>query len=227
MLSSILLLTFSTLALGLKAGDLTVSIKPVHTVVDSIDDIVISAVISNPTDSDIRVIAKNNILDSSPTRSFTVSKGGKNATFTGIRASYDLQQESVWKTIPAKSSIAVNHTGLATLYGFESLGTGNFSFTPQTFFQTSLNSAGIKVSVDPIHIRVSKDVKVRPFHYRRTSTPTCDDDSRRQILADALADARAMAGGSATDLIPMRKIRSSVVMTLMRFGIEWILSLEI
>ena len=86
MFRSILLLSLTTLALGLSVDDLKVSVKALQTDVDSIDDIVISAIVTNPTDRDIRVFAKNNVLDgSTTTTSFTVSKDGKDLLFTGIQ----------------------------------------------------------------------------------------------------------------------------------------------
>jgi len=86
MFRSILLLSLTTLALGLSVDDLKVSVKALQTEVDSIDDIIISAIVTNPTDRDIRVFAKNNVLDgSTTTTSFTVSKDGKDLLFTGIQ----------------------------------------------------------------------------------------------------------------------------------------------
>jgi len=86
MFRSILLLSLTTLALGLSVDDLKVSVKALQTEVDSIDDIIISAIVTNPTDRDIHVFAKNNVLDgSTTTTSFTVSKDGKDLLFTGIQ----------------------------------------------------------------------------------------------------------------------------------------------
>lgn len=79
------LLSLTTLAFALSSGDLKVSVKAVSSSVHSVDDIVLSAVVSNPTDSDIRVIAKNNILDNSHTSSFAVTKNDKDVLFTGLR----------------------------------------------------------------------------------------------------------------------------------------------
>jgi len=88
MLHSIFLLSLTTLALGLSNGDLKVSVKPLQAVVNSIEDIVISAIITNPTDHDIRIFAKNNVLDASTTTiSFMVSKDGKDLLLTGIQVS--------------------------------------------------------------------------------------------------------------------------------------------
>lgn len=85
MFRSAILLSFVALAFGLSTGDLKVSVKAVSTSVDSVDDIIISAVVTNPTDSDIRVISKNNILDPSATKSFAVSSDGDELLFSGIR----------------------------------------------------------------------------------------------------------------------------------------------
>ncbi|KAG6855466.1 hypothetical protein H0H87_002419, partial [Tephrocybe sp. NHM501043] len=184
----------ATLALGLSAADLKVSLKAVHSTVKSVDDIVISAVVSNPTDKDIRVIAKNNVLDPSATKSFSVSgKDGKNAT-------YDLTADGVYTTIPAGSSIAVNHTGLASLYDFETSGTGTFSFAPNSIFQTGPDAPAVVVDTPAVKVEVTNDVKKREFLQRRLSTPSCADSGRKQIITDSLSYARSLAGGAATDI---------------------------
>lgn len=91
MFHSIILLGLTTLALGLSTGDLKVSVKALQADVDSIEDIIISAIVTNPTNHDIRVFAKNNVLDASTTTtSFMVSKDGKNLLFTGIQVSAPL-----------------------------------------------------------------------------------------------------------------------------------------
>lgn len=85
MFRSAILFSFVGMALGLSTGDLKVSVKAVSTSVDSVEDIIISAVVTNPTKSDIRVISKNNILDPSATKSFAVSHKGDELLFSGIR----------------------------------------------------------------------------------------------------------------------------------------------
>ena len=83
MFRTVALLSFATLALGLAAGDLKVSVNAVSSSVSSIDDIVLTAVVSNPTDKDIKVIASDNILDDQPTGSFSVTKDGQQVVFSG------------------------------------------------------------------------------------------------------------------------------------------------
>lgn len=87
MFRSAILLSLTTLALGLSTGDLTVTVNAVSAKVSSIEDIILTAVVSNPTDSDIRVIKLANVLDESSSESFKVSKDGKDVDFTGIYVS--------------------------------------------------------------------------------------------------------------------------------------------
>ncbi|KAK7042526.1 neutral protease 2, partial [Favolaschia claudopus] len=196
------LLSLTAVALGLSAGDLRVSLKSISTAVDSIDDIVLTAVVSNPTDHDIRVIAKNNVLDNSATSSFAVSKDDNSVLFTGIRTTLDLSAEGVYVTIPAGSSIAVNHTRLGPLFDFNTHGTGKFKFAPKTVFQTGYDADPLQVEVDAVEVNVAHDVAKREVFplERRASTPSCGNSARLTVLKNALSDARARAGGAASDI---------------------------
>ncbi|KAJ7249357.1 Deuterolysin metalloprotease family-domain-containing protein [Mycena rebaudengoi] len=195
------LLSFATLALSVSVGDLKVSLKAVSKSVSSIDDIVISAIVSNPTDSDIRVMNKNNVLDNSATQTFAVTKDGENIQFSGVKVTYDLSSELMFTTIPAGQSVAVNHT-VASLFDFEAAGTGEFSFDANTFFQAGIDGAIVEIPTATLKIEVQSDVKKRelvPLE-RRQSTPTCADGGRQNVIATALAGARALAGGAAADI---------------------------
>ncbi|KAJ7589099.1 hypothetical protein C8J56DRAFT_30422 [Mycena floridula] len=201
MFRSAILLSFATLALSLSASDLKVTLKAVSSSVDSIDDIVISAIVSNPTDSDIRVINKNNVLDNSPTQSFSITKDGEDILFSGVKVTYDLSSDLMYTTIPAGGSIAVNHT-LAPLFDFEAAGTGVFTFDANTHFQASVDADVVDVPTPTLKIDVNGDVKKRELVSleRRQSTPTCSDGGKQNVIATALAGARALAGGAATDI---------------------------
>jgi deuterolysin len=88
MLRSVLFLSLGALALATSADDLKVTVKAVSSSVDSIEDIILSAIITNPTSEDIRVLAKNNVLDGGSTSSFAVSKDDKDLLFTGVRVGF-------------------------------------------------------------------------------------------------------------------------------------------
>ncbi|KAJ7497787.1 hypothetical protein FB451DRAFT_1121542 [Mycena latifolia] len=195
-------LGLSALTLALSAGDLKVSLTAVAPSVESVDDIILTAVVSNPTAEDIRVIAKNNVLDGSATSSFAVSKDDSQVLFTGVRTTLDLSAEGIYMTIPAGSSVAVNHTALGPLYDFSTFGTGTFSFAPVAVFQTGPDHAPLQVATDAVAVEVTHDVAKRELVplARRLSTPTCADSGRLQILTDSLSYARSLAGGAATDI---------------------------
>ncbi|KAJ8073646.1 hypothetical protein PM082_011924 [Marasmius tenuissimus] len=198
------LLSFATLALGLAVGDLKVNVNPVSSFVSSIDDIILTAVVSNPTDKDIRVIKTNNVLDQLPTKSFSVTKDDQKVSFTGVIASFDLSLDTNWVTIPAGQSVAVNHT-VSNLYDFESHGTGTFVFSPTAIFQTAnSDEAPLFVDVEGVEVEVKPDGDIS---FRSLLPPTaslstisCNDASRAQILKDAHASAKSLAAGAANDI---------------------------
>ncbi|KAF8067649.1 hypothetical protein FPV67DRAFT_1780706 [Lyophyllum atratum] len=200
MFRATLLLSLATLALGLSSGDLKVTLNAVSSSVSSIDDIIISAVVSNPTNKDIRVIAKNNILDTSATKSFAVRKNDQDVLFTGIRATFDLTAEGIYTTIPARSSVAVNHTDIGALYDFEHSGTGAFSFVANNIFQTGPDAPALIVDAPAVTVKVTDDVQKRLLLAPSLSTPQCSDGGKQAVISDSLAGARAMAGGAASDI---------------------------
>ncbi|KAJ7354680.1 hypothetical protein DFH08DRAFT_985503 [Mycena albidolilacea] len=104
------LLSLTTLTLCLSLGDLHVSLKSISPSVKSVEDIILTAVVSNPTTGDIRVIAKNNVLDGSAISFFAVSNN-----------SVLFMEDRLYANIPAGLPVAASHTGLAPLYDFEKI----------------------------------------------------------------------------------------------------------
>lgn len=206
MFRSAILLSLTTLALGLSTGDLTVTVNAVSAKVSSIEDIILTAVVSNPTDSDIRVIKLANVLDESSSESFKVSKDGKDVDFTGIYAHADFTNDLNFITIPAGQSVAVNHT-VSKLYNFESHGTGTFTFAPWSIFQNDVDQPALQVSADPVSIEVTSDVAQRHLidiasinSESRASNPNCNDGGKLQTIRDSISFARSLAGGAAQDI---------------------------
>ncbi|KAJ8073639.1 hypothetical protein PM082_011917 [Marasmius tenuissimus] len=196
------LLSFATLALGLAAGDLKVTVDAVASSVSSIDDIILTAVVSNPTDKDIRVAGTNNVLDKLPTKSFSVTKDDQKVKFTGVVASFDYSNEANWVTIPAGQSVAVNHT-VSNTYDFESHGTGTFVFSPTTIFQTAnLDEGPLFVDVESVKVQVTPggDVGFRSLLPPNLSTISCNDANRATILKNAHTDAKTLAASVASDI---------------------------
>ncbi|KAG6875866.1 hypothetical protein C0993_006987 [Termitomyces sp. T159_Od127] len=191
MLCAIVLLSLATLALGLSPSALEISVKAAASTVASVDDIVIGVVVYNPTDKDIRVIARNNILDTSSTRSFTVKAlDDELVFFMGVRALYDLSASDVYMTIPAGGYVAVNHTNVGALYLFEFYGTGTYTFEPIALFQGGPDTLLEVVDVPPFKVEITHDVKRRNPYPRYAG---CSDASKNQVLLESFNSFRAIA----------------------------------
>ncbi|TFK98451.1 hypothetical protein BDV98DRAFT_533901 [Pterulicium gracile] len=206
---SAILVSLAAVALGLSTGDLTVKLSAVSSTVSSIDDIILTAVVSNPTSEDIKVVKFGTILDELPTKAFKVKKGDADVDFTGIDVIPDTSDDAAFITIPAGQSIALNHT-VAASYDFESSGTGTFTFSTITNFQVSEASELTYFSAaesESVSVEVTDDVSKRFVFPEdagsvglRTSTPVCSDTNRRNFLAASLSEARAVAGGAAANI---------------------------
>ncbi|TFK98481.1 hypothetical protein BDV98DRAFT_572745 [Pterulicium gracile] len=205
------LLTFAATALALSSGDLTVKLSAVSPVVASIDDIILTAVVSNPTSEDIKFVKFGSVLDELPTKSFNVRKGDEAVTFSGVEIIPALDIDAAFITIPAGGSIAVNHT-VAASYAFEAAGTGVFTFETSVNLQVAdgpdSELAHFVLESTSVDVEVTDDVAKRSVFPDddesevglRTSTPVCDNATRRNFLAAALKEARAVAGGAATNI---------------------------
>ncbi|KZV83528.1 zincin [Exidia glandulosa HHB12029] len=112
-------------------GGLTVSITAPKNI-DSVDDLKVVASVTNSGAEDVKVINIGTVLDSKlPTKSFTVSRNGVEAAFTGLKLNLNMENlsEDAYTVIPAGQTISVEHD-IAALYDFESLGVGAFSIAP-------------------------------------------------------------------------------------------------
>lgn len=199
------LLAFASLALAvarpLTPGDLTVELSTRFSSnsVSSVDDILLTAVVSNPTTEDVKVVKLGSILDAdAPTKSFKVKKGDVDVPFIGITATPNLQDTASYILIPAGGSISVNHT-VSALYDFSTAGPGTFTFAPLDDADWFLPSSP-SPSID---IEVTQDVARRHFALSDTnslSSPVCSDANRKAYLAAALSEARSLAGGAAASV---------------------------
>lgn len=85
-LSFVALLAGSALATPFKRFDgLTVKVSGPASSVNSIDDLSFTASVTNTGAEDVKVLKYGTVLDSLPTRSFTVTKDGEEVDFTGIK----------------------------------------------------------------------------------------------------------------------------------------------
>lgn len=100
-LSFIALLAGSALATPFKRFDgLTVKVSGPASSVNSIDDLSFTASVTNTGAEDVKILKYGTVLDSLPTRSFTVTKDGADVDFTGIQVrSFPLLSMYQWLTL--------------------------------------------------------------------------------------------------------------------------------
>ncbi|KIY62244.1 hypothetical protein CYLTODRAFT_459155 [Cylindrobasidium torrendii FP15055 ss-10] len=204
--------TLAKLATAISEGDLNISLQVASTVA-SANNLIVTAIVSNPTSEDIRVLAINNVLDNSPTQSFDIKSGdGSAVPFTGAKVTWDLSSDAIYKNIPAGQSVAVNHT-IGGIHDFSSFSAGTtFEVTPHAFssiLSSVKDASGIVPRADPVNFVVTDNTKTDQLFNSlppkgqpqpALSTPTCSDGTKLQLIKDSLAYARSLAGGAATDI---------------------------
>ncbi|KAI0763229.1 Metalloprotease [Irpex lacteus] len=169
------------------------------TSVHSIDDIKVTAAVTNTGSEAIKVLKYGTVLDGDmPTRSFAVSKDGVLADFTGIKISVDLEQigEEAFVTIPAGETVTVSHD-VAPLYDFESLGAGTYTFEPVTTFQTVDAEAkpnAFKVSAASFKVEVKHDVAKRELKVLdKRARNACTSSSYSSFISSAYSEGKSLA----------------------------------
>lgn len=208
----ILALGISALALATparRAPALEISLSAPKSV-SSIDNITVTAAVTNTGSEAVKVIKYGTVLDSGlPTASFQVSKAGKPAKFTGVKLMVDPDalDDSAFVVIGAGETVTVEHE-VASLYDFETLGLGTFTFTPKTSFQVvddqdaSLNK--FKIAAAEITVDVQSDVARREIPGPTTttkekrSTVSCSNASQSSFIAASYTEGKALASIAAS-----------------------------
>jgi deuterolysin len=108
-----------------------------------------------------------------------------------------LKSADAYVTIPAGKSVTVKHD-IGFNFDFVGAGVGKYTFEPLSHFQSDSSDAFVTAAQsNSVEIDVTQvDAKVTTA----TTTPTCNDSGRRDILAATLSEARALAGGAASDV---------------------------
>ncbi|KAG6868775.1 hypothetical protein C0993_010702 [Termitomyces sp. T159_Od127] len=115
---------------------LTVELQASAASVSSVDDLVLTATVTNNGAESVKVLRYGTILDSQlPTKSFKVTKDGQDVAFTGIKLSVSLSEvdDTAFTVIPAGESVTVTHQ-VASLFNFAAAGAGKYTFEPVTSF---------------------------------------------------------------------------------------------
>ncbi|KAI0773567.1 Metalloprotease [Fomes fomentarius] len=167
--------------------------------VHSIDDIKLTAAVTNTGSEAVKVLKYGTVLDNQfPTRSFAVSKDGIAANFTGIKLQLDLEalDDSAYVTIPAGETVVIEHD-VAPLFNFEALGTGTFEFEPVTDFQyieADAKPNAYQVSAKNVKVNVKDDVKKRELKaLEKRAAVSCSNSSQNSFISASYSEGKSLA----------------------------------
>uniref|UniRef100_D8PTD2 Neutral protease 2 n=1 Tax=Schizophyllum commune (strain H4-8 / FGSC 9210) TaxID=578458 RepID=D8PTD2_SCHCM len=124
-----------------RSEDLKVELSGAESVT-SIDDVKITAAVTNTGSEAVKVLKYGTVLDSQlPTRSFHVTKDDADVAFTGIKMQLSIPDltDEAFATIQPGETVTAEHAGesISALFDFESAGEGAYTFEPVTTFMVA------------------------------------------------------------------------------------------
>ncbi|KAF8885804.1 Deuterolysin metalloprotease family-domain-containing protein [Infundibulicybe gibba] len=172
--------------------------------ISSLNDLKLTATVTNTGAEDVKVLKYGTILDDKmPTKSFTVTKDGEAIPFTGIKLSVSLDQvdDSAFATIPAGETVTVNHDSILRIVNFASAGAGTFTFEPITSFQvagaqeaaTALTRVEAQAA-PTVNINITGDISQRELqHVNKRAVDICTTASRKSFIDAAYSEGKSLA----------------------------------
>ncbi|TRM67412.1 Deuterolysin metalloprotease family-domain-containing protein [Schizophyllum amplum] len=159
----------------------------------SLDDLKLTATVTNTNSEDVKILKYGTVLDKLPTRSFTVTKGDAAIDFTGVKASVQLNDDA-YMTIKAGESVSVEHN-LASLYDFTSAGAGSFTFEPKAEFKVGAADEAISEKVESTTNSVTIDISdvAKPSMQEKRATVSCSDSSLASFISSSYSEAKELA----------------------------------
>ncbi|KAJ2915629.1 hypothetical protein MD484_g4804, partial [Candolleomyces efflorescens] len=208
-----LVLSVAALAFGSplekRAEGLTVELSTPSSSISSIEGLTVVATVTNTGTEPVRLLKYGTVLDDKlPTKSFLVSKDGEAVAFTGVKVSVSLSDvdDSSFATVEPGQSVTATHN-LASLYNFESAGTGSFTFTPLADFVKVDDTARFveggqgyarvaDVTSNTLTIEITGDVSKRELHLlEKRARNACATTSRASFISSSYTEAKALASG--------------------------------
>ncbi|KAL0950392.1 hypothetical protein HGRIS_010352 [Hohenbuehelia grisea] len=187
-----------------RSGGLSVKVSGPAASVESIDELKLTAEITNTGSEDVKVLKYGTILDDKlPTRSFSITKDGSAVPFTGIKMQVSIADadDTAYTVIPAGKSVTVQHD-VASLFDFESAGTGTFSFEPITTFQVAsanervariTDLTKIESTASKVEVAVTSDVAKRGLSQDKRAVSVCSTASRKSFIDASYSEAKSLA----------------------------------
>ncbi|KAG2012992.1 hypothetical protein CC2G_009935 [Coprinopsis cinerea AmutBmut pab1-1] len=190
-----------------RANDLEVVLTTQTSRVASIEDIEITAAVTNNGAETLKLLKYATILDGDlPTSSFTITKDGRPVPFLGVKLSISLSDldDSAFVTIGAGETVTIVHSGLAALYDFASVGTGSFLFEPRINIVKAdeddvrvSSFSDLTVGTSSVTVEVTNDVSRRVLGglnlVEKRARNVCTNASRRSFIDASVSESRTLA----------------------------------
>ncbi|KAK7037416.1 hypothetical protein VNI00_011166 [Paramarasmius palmivorus] len=192
-------LASSALATPLKRADgLSVKVTGPSSSVNSVKDLKFTAEVTNNGAEAVKVLKYGTVLDSLPTRSFSVTKDGNPVSFSGVKLAVSLNNDNAYTTIESGQTVTVTHE-VASLFDFATAGVGKFSFQPNTEFRVAgvdeqashpVALAQVAADTQPIEVEVTGDLGKREW---KRSTVECSSSSEASFISASYTESKQLA----------------------------------
>ncbi|KAK7464141.1 hypothetical protein VKT23_006305 [Stygiomarasmius scandens] len=170
---------------------LTVKLTPASSSINSIEDLKLLAEVTNTGSEAVRVLKYGTVLDSLPTKSFSVSKNGTDVDFTGVRLTVK-DTKAAFTTIESGQTISVTHS-VADIFDFSSAGTGTFSFTPNAELKIagaeSSAASKFSINVPSVDVEVTGPISKKA----KRATDICENASEASFIDAAQTEGKELA----------------------------------
>ncbi|KAG6879640.1 hypothetical protein C0992_000275 [Termitomyces sp. T32_za158] len=172
---------------------LTVELQGPAATVNSVDDLILTATVTNGGAESVKLLRYGTILDTQlPTKSFKVTKDGQDVAFTGIKLSVSLSEvdDTAFTIIPAGESVTVTHQ-VAPLFDFAAAGAGKYTFEPVTNFQvqdvtqhlTAFELSKVGATTNFVEVELSGDLAKRELpELNKRAVDICTTSSRKSFI---------------------------------------------
>ncbi|ESK86193.1 deuterolysin m35 metalloprotease [Moniliophthora roreri MCA 2997] len=189
----------SALATPLKRADsLSVKVTGPSGSVNSVKDLKFTAEVTNNGAEPVKVLKYGTVLDSLPTRSFTVTKDGQPVKFSGVKLFVSSNNENAYTTIESGRTVSVAHD-VSSLFDFASAGVGRYSFQPITDLRVAgvdeqathpAALALVSPTSEAIEVEVTGDLGKREW---KRATTTCEDPARASFIDASYTESKELA----------------------------------
>ncbi|KAK7047609.1 hypothetical protein VNI00_006377 [Paramarasmius palmivorus] len=194
-LSVLAVLVGSVLASPTKRFDnLSVKLTGPASSVASVDELKFTAEVTNTGAEAVKILKYGTILDTLPTRSFTVTKDGEEVPFLSV----SLENDNAFTTIASGETVTVAHE-LADVFDFATVGAGTFKFEPlvdlrvgglEEEIASPAALAKVTVASQAIEITVTGEIAKRE---EKRAVSVCSNASRKSFIDASYTEAKELA----------------------------------